>query len=241
MIGFGTLINAAAIVLGGLGGLLFGRFLAERHQETLGRACGVCVLFIGGAGALAGMLAVEGEALVSGRSLLIIGCMALGALIGEALDLEDGFERFGEWLKQKTGNARDTQFVNGFVTASLTVSIGAMAVVGSIQDGIFGDWSVLATKAVLDFIIVLVMSCSLGKGCLFSAIPVAVFQGSMTALARLVKPLMTEAALDNLSLIGSLLIFCVGVNLVWGKRIRVANLLPAIVLAVAAAFLFPGL
>ena len=219
MIGFGTLINAAAIVLGGLGGLLFGRFLAERHQETLGRACGVCVLFIGGAGALAGMLAVEGE----------------------ALDLEDGFERFGEWLKQKTGNARDKQFVNGFVTASLTVSIGAMAVVGSIQDGIFGDWSVLATKAVLDFIIVLVMSCSLGKGCLFSAIPVAVFQGSMTALARLVKPLMTEAALDNLSLIGSLLIFCVGVNLVWGKRIRVANLLPAIVLAVAAAFLFPGL
>ena len=237
MIGFGTLLIAGAIVLGGLCGLLFGRFLAERHQETLGRACGVCVLFIGGAGALAGMLSVEGSALVSGRSLLIIGCMALGALIGEALDIEDAFE----WLKQTTGNARDKQFVNGFVTASLTVSIGAMAVVGSIQDGIFGDWSVLATKAVLDFIIVLVMSCSMGKGCLFSAIPVAVFQGGMTALARLVKPLMTEAALDNLSLIGSLLIFCVGVNLVWGKRIRVANLLPAIVLAVAAAFLFPGL
>ena len=89
----------------------------------------------------------------------------------------------------------------------------------------------------LDFIIVLVMTCSMGKGCIFSAIPVALFQGSITALAGLIKPLMTDAALANLSMIGSILIFCVGVNLVWGKKVKVANLLPALVFAVGWAFL----
>lgn len=127
--------------------------------------------------------------------------------------------------------------MDAFVTASLTVCIGAMAIVGSIQDGIRGNYSILTAKAVLDFILVMVMTCSMGKGCLFSAIPVAVFQGSITALAGLVAPLMTDAALNNLSFIGSILIFCVGINLIWGKNIRVANLLPAVVFAAAAAFL----
>ena len=158
-------------------------------------------------------------------------------LIGEILNIEGGFERFGQWLKIKTGNARDKGFVDAFVTASLTVCIGAMAIVGSIQDGLTGDYSILATKAILDLIIIMVMSCSLGKGAVFSAIPVAVFQGSITLLAGFVRPLMTDAALDNLSLVGNVLIFCVGVNLVWGKKVKVANLLPAIAVAVIAAFL----
>ena len=112
-----------------------------------------------------------------------------------------------------------------------------MAIVGSIQDGLTGDYSILATKAVLDLIIIMVMSSSMGKGAAFSAIPVAVLQGSMTALAGLMRPVMTEGALANLSLVGNVLIFCVGINLVFGKRVKVANLLPAIVIAVAAAFL----
>ena len=112
-----------------------------------------------------------------------------------------------------------------------------MAIVGAIQDGILGDYSVLVTKAILDLIIIMVMSCTWGKGCTFSAIPVALLQGTVTALSTFIKPIMTPEALANLSMIGSILIFCVGLNLVWGKKIRVANLLPAIVLAVAAAFL----
>ncbi len=237
MPGLGTVINAIAILLGGIGGLLFGRLLTERHQDTLTKACGICVLFIGISGALEGMLTIDGAALSSGRSVLVIACIAPGALIGETLNLEGQFERFGKWLKIKTGNARDQRFVDGFVTASLTVCIGAMAIIGAIQDGLLGDYSLLVTKAVLDFIIVLIMTCSLGKGGMFSAIPVAVFQGSVTALAGLLRPLMTAAALANLSLVGSILIFCVGLNLVWDKRVRVANLLPAVVIAVAAAFL----
>lgn len=233
----GTIINTAAIIIGGILGYFFGNLLKERHQNTLNMACGVCVLFIGLAGALEGMLSIDGTNIVSGHSMLVIACMALGALVGEIINLEDRFEQFGEWLKVKTGNAKDQKFVEGFVTASLTVCIGAMAIVGSIQDGIYGDYSILATKAVLDLIIVMVMTCSFGKGCVFSALPVAVLQGGMTGLARLIEPVMTEEALANLSLIGSVLIFCVGLNLVWGKKIRVANLLPALVIAVIIAFL----
>ena len=236
MIGLGTIINTASILVGGLGGALFGRFLSESAQETLTKVCGVSTLFIAVSGALEGMLTVENGAIVSGGAMLIIGSLAIGAIIGELLKIEDAFERFGEWLKVKTGNAKDKGFVNAFVTASLTVCIGAMAIVGSIQDGITGDYSILATKAVLDLIIIMVMSCSLGKGAVFSAIPVAILQGTITALAGLVRPLMTDAALANLSLVGNVLIFCVGVNLVWGKKIKVANLLPAIVIAVIAAF-----
>ena len=237
MVGLGTIINTLAILAGGILGMVFGRFFKESVQDALCKICGVCTLFLGIAGALEGMLTVEGTGVVSGGTMLIIGCLALGSLVGELLDLEGAFERFGQWLKIKTGNAKDKGFVDAFVTASLTVCIGAMAIVGSIQDGILGDYSILAAKAVLDLIIILVMTCSMGKGCIFSAIPVAVFQGSITALAGLIRPLMTEAALGNLSMIGSILIFCVGVNLVWGKKLKVANMLPAVIFAVAAAFI----
>ncbi len=237
MVGLGTIINSAAIIVGGVFGHLFGKILNERIQDSLQKASGICVLFIGIAGAMEGMLKLSGSSLSAGRSMLIVASLALGALVGEILNIEHGFERFGEWLKVKTGNAKDKSFVEGFVTTSLTVCIGAMAVVGSIKDGISGDYSILVTKAILDLIIITVMTCSLGKGCAFSAIPVAVFQGLITALARLIKPLMTDGALANLSLIGSILIFCVGVNLVWDKRIKVANLLPSLVFAVAIAFL----
>lgn len=237
MYGLGTVINAAAIVVGGLLGLLFGRFIKEALKDTLQKSCGICVLFLGIAGALEGMLTVKDGAIVSGNSLLVVCTLAPGALIGELLNIEAGFEKFGEWLKKKTGNGKDGGFVNGFVTASLTVCIGAMAIVGAVEDGINGDISILLTKAILDLIIVMVMACSLGKGCIFSAIPVAIWQGSITLVSWFIAPYLTDAALSNLSLIGSILIFCVGVNLVWGKKIRVANLLPAVFLAVGAAFL----
>ena len=237
MIGIGTIINSAAIVCGGIIGLFGGRFMKPRYQETVQRTCGICVLFIGIAGAMEKMLQISGSSLSSGYSIFITVCLVLGALVGEILNIERWFERFGEWLKQKTHSSGDGSFVDGFVTASLTVSIGAMAIVGALEDGIAGDWSILAAKAVLDFIIILVMTCSMGKGCIFSAIPVFVFEGLITIFAVFVRPFMTDLALSYISLVGSILIFCVGLNLVWDKRIRVANLLPAILFAAVAAFL----
>ena len=237
MAGLGTIINVAGIIAGGLFGMLFGKALKERYQETLTEAIGIGTLFIGISGALSKMLTFSGGKFDMTGTMMLIGSFAIGALIGEWLDIESRMEQFGRWLKVKTGSEKDASFVDGFVTASLTVCIGAMAVVGSIQDGINGDYSILAAKAILDLIIVMIMTASMGKGCVFSAIPVAVFQGTITLLARLLEPLMTEQALSNLSLTGSVMIFCVGVNLVWGKKIRVANLLPGLIVAVIWAFL----
>lgn len=238
MAGLGTIINMAGILGGGLGGLLFGSRLGKRYQDTLMSANGICVLFLGISGCLQEMFTIVQGEITSGKTMMMIGSFAIGGLLGEWINIETRMEQFGSWLKIKTKNDQDTGFVDGFVTASLTVCIGAMAVVGAIQDGISGDSSILAAKAVLDLIIIFVMTAAMGKGCVFSAIPVGIFQGLITLMARLLEPVMTQAALSNLSLTGSMLIFCVGVNLIWGKKVKVANLLPAIVIAVLWAF-FP--
>lgn len=237
MIGLGTIINVAAIIAGGMVGLIGGKWLSERCQETLIRSMGVCVMVVGLAGALEQMMRVEGGRLTSGGTMMLVISMALGGLMGEVLDLDRRMEGFGRWLREKSGNGKDSQFLDAFITATMTVCIGAMAIVGAVEDGIHGNYTILAAKALMDFVIILVMASSMGKGCIFSAIPVGIFQGSVTLLARLVEPLLTAAALSNLSLVGSVLIFCVGINLIWKNTIRVANLLPAILVAVAYALL----
>ena len=192
MIGLGTIINTAAIILGGIAGGLFGKRLTERYQDTLMKACGLCVIFLGIAGALEKMFTVQNGNIVSGGTMMMIASFAIGSLVGEWINIEHHMNRFGEWLKVKSGNSKDKIFVDAFVTASLTVCVGAMAIVGSIQDGILGDCNTLLMKAILDFVIICVMTASMGKGCAFSAIPVALFQGSITLLARGIEPIMTE-------------------------------------------------
>ena len=237
MYGLGTIVNVAAIIVGGLCGLLFGRFIGDRHRDMLCKACGLSVIFIGAAGAFRGMFSVVDGKIVYGGDFLIIGCLVLGALLGEIINIEGGFERFGAFLKEKTRSTGDASFIEGFVSASFTVCIGAMAIVGAMNDALYNDYTVLITKSILDFIIVMVMAASLGKGAIFSAIPVAILQGGVTALSVLIKPIMTESALLYLSVVGNILIFCVGINLVFGKKIKVANLLPALVFAVLASFI----
>lgn len=258
MIGTGTIVNAAAIIAGGAIGMLSGSLIRDRMRETVTKSMGFAVIVMGlgstmskmltvalsydnAAGALSG--GVPGTAAPAGLSavlgtqgtMMMIISLALGALIGEIIDFDGLFERFGTWLRNRTGNENDTGFIDAFLTASFTVCIGAMAIIGSIQDGLYGDASTLFAKSILDLIIVAMMTASLGKGCIFSAIPVALLQGSVTLLAGFLAPLMTEASLNSISLVGNILIACVGVNLVWPKTIRVANLLPALVIAVIFA------
>jgi uncharacterized membrane protein YqgA involved in biofilm formation len=237
MPGLGTIINVAAIVVAGLLGGFAGPLMTKRLQEGLNWASGVTVIFIGITGAVQGMMSVQDQQLVSGMSLYVVISIVAGTLIGEVIDIDGYVRRFGEWLKRVSGNGEDNSFVEAFVVASITVCIGAMAVVGSVEDALSGDISILCTKAVLDFVIILVMTCSMGRGSAFSAVPVGLFQGSVTLLAVLIRPFMTDAAISGLSMVGSILIFCVGVNLVWGKTIRVANMLPALIFAVIAAFI----
>lgn len=139
MIGLGTLIDGGFILVGGLAGLAFGRFLTPRIQDTLLKATAVAILFVGLSGALAGMLSLEGSKLAAVNSALVVGSLALGSLIGEVFDLERQLDRFGEWLKYATRSNGDSAFVDAFVSASLSVAVGAMAIVGSIQDSLTGD------------------------------------------------------------------------------------------------------
>ena len=241
MIGLGTIINTIGILVGGIFGFLFKKVLNERIQDTLRKAVGIAVLFIGICGALEGILIIQDGVVITQHVLLIVVCMALGGLVGEIINIEGGFEKLGNWLQQKSGSNGDNKFVEGFVMTSFTVCIGAMAIVGAIEDGLTGDYTILLTKTMLDIITVTIMTASLGKGCIFSAIPVFVLQGSVTLLATLLVPVFTAEALTNLSVVGNVLIFCVGVNLVWGNKVRVANFLPAIIFAVIFAFLPFGL
>lgn len=241
MPGVGTIINVCCIVAGGLVGLIGKRFISQQLQDALLKACGLSVIFLGLGGALEKMLTVAAAAdgsvtLSSGGTMMIPVSLAAGSAIGEAIDLDARFEALGSWLREKTGSSGDATFVDGFVTASLTVCIGAMAIVGSIQDGISGDYTTLALKGAIDAVCICAMAASMGKGVIFSALPVGVWQGLVTAASTLLQPVMTRAALDNLGLVGSILIFCVGVNLIWPRTFKPANMLPAVFIAAAWAF-----
>lgn len=236
MHGFGTVLNVIGVLAGGLIGLFLGKGLSKRFQDILMQASGITVLFIGISGTMEEMLKISENSLSSQGTMMMIGSFVIGALLGELLNLEQHMEEFGVWLRKKSKSDGDHTFIEGFLTTSFTICIGAMAVVGAIKDGIYGDYSILAAKTVLDTIIVCVMTVSLGKGCIFAAIPVAIFQGGFTLLASFIEPFLTDTAMSNLSLTGSMLIFCIGVNLIWGKKIKVANLLPTIFVAVIWAF-----
>lgn len=238
----GTIINVLGIIGGGLVGLVAGKVLNDRFRKTINVAMGLSVIALAISGMVAEMLEISQTAdvhdIATKGTYVIIVSLVLGGIIGELIDIDSQMERLGSWLKFKTGNARDAAFIDAFVTASLTVCIGAMAVVGAIMDGINGDHSILITKAILDFVIIMAMTAGMGKGAIFSAIPVGIWQGAITLLATVIAPIMTDQALSNLSMVGSILIFCVGINIIIeGRgRIKVANLMPAIIFAVAAAY-----
>lgn len=230
--GLGTLINALAIVAAGVAGVTFRRFIKDSYQDTMIKAAGLAVMFMGAAGSFSKMIIIEegGKTLSTTGTINIVVSLALGGLIGEIIDIDGLFNRFGAWLRHKSGNDSDNQFINGFVTASLTVGIGAMGIMGSINDGIYGDYSILAAKAMIDFVIILVMASSMGKGTAFSSLTVILTQGSITALAAAFGGMLSEPILNNISMTGGILIFCIGLNLIWENTIKVANLLPALVI-----------
>lgn len=237
MTGLGTFVNAACVLLGGALGFLFGKALKPRYQDIMIAGCGLSTLFIGASGALSRMLVFGADgAIGTAGAMLLVVSLVLGGLLGEVLGIETGIERFGGWLRVRSHSERDPRFIDGFTSASFTLCIGAMAIIGPINDALYHDYTLLFTKGILDAIVVMALTASLGKGAVFSVIPLVLLQGGMTLLARGVGPLLTDAALSCLSLVGSVLIFCVGVNLAFGKRVKVANYLPALVIAVAWAY-----
>ena len=232
MIGLGTIVNALAVVVGAVLGMVFHGGLKERFQSIVMKAIGLSVIFIGISGAVENMLVVTDSEVATTGTMEMIIAMVIGGILGEWIDIEKRMEQFGEFLKRKVKSKNDPLFVEGFVSSSLIICIGAMAVVGAIQDGIYQDRTMLYAKAVLDFVIVMVLASSYGKGVAFSALPLFVYQGLITLCAGLIEPLLNETMLKNLSITGSVLICGVGLNIGFGKQVKVGNLLPALLVAV---------
>lgn len=232
MRGLGTIINMACIVISGIAGMLLGKYFKERMRETVNIAAGTAIMFMGAGETFRRMLTVtEGGTLSSSGTIMMICSLVIGAIIGEFFDLDGKIYRFGMWLKRKSGSEGDSTFVSGFVNASCTVCIGAMAIMGAIQDGISGDYSILMAKGLLDAIIIFIMASAQGKGTIFSAIPVGILQGLITVMAAIAGSFLPETSISALSYVGNILIFLVGINLAFEKNIRVANILPAVVVA----------
>lgn len=192
---------------------------AERkNKDTLLSVNAVAIMILAVGGVMQNMLSLSDGKLSTGGTVMMIVSLTLGGLIGEIININALVDKFGEWLRIKSHSTGDDSFVSAFVSASCTVCIGAMAVIGSINDGVSGDCSVLIAKAILDAVIICVMTASQGKGCIFSAVPVAIFQGVITIIAVFVGGFMTDLALSYLSYVGNVLIFCVGLNLIRKNR-----------------------
>ena len=232
MFGLGTLINTAAVVFGGLLGLLLKNGIAKKYESILMKSLGLATIFIGTSGVLRYMLVIEGTTLNTQGTMLLIFSLVFGCLIGQWIDLEAKMEHIGIQLKNAVKVKNDNHFVEGFVTTSLIICVGAMAIVGAMQDGLSGDSSMLIAKSMLDFAIVTVLASTYGIGVVFSAVAIFVYQGSITLIAAIFGSVISAVLIEQLSFVGSALICCVGENLVQEKTFPVANMLPALLIPV---------
>ncbi|MDD6144027.1 MAG: DUF554 domain-containing protein [bacterium] len=217
----GTLINCVAIMLGSALGLLLRRGMKESIAQTVMQGIGLSVILIGISGAI-----------TTGNTLLVIVSMAIGGVAGSLIDIDGKMNRLGAWAQRKLtrGDDENNTFAKGFVTASLVYCVGAMAVVGALDSGIRGDHSTLIAKAMLDGVTAIVFSSSLGIGVMLSAVPVLVYQGAIALLGNAIAPLLSDVVVNEMSAVGGLLIMAIGVNMLLDKDIKVANLLPAILI-----------
>ena len=222
----GTLVNVAAVLAGSTVGMAVGARLPERIKTMITSALGLSTLLIG-----------MRMAFKSNNVLIVIASMVGGGIVGELLDLERRIEAFGEFLKAKVGS-RQGSFVTGFLTASLVYCVGPMTIVGSIQEGLSGNADVLYAKAMLDGAASVAFASSLGLGVAFSAVTVFLLQGALTLLGSQLAFLLEERILNELTGTGGVMILGIGLLLLDVKRLRVANYLPALVIAVLLALFF---
>jgi len=232
MIGIGTIVNAVAIIAGGLAGIFIKKGLPERYKSIVMQAIGLSVLFIGISGALQGIFTVIDNGRLDTRYIMtMIFSLVAGGIIGELINIERKLEQLGNWFQNRLFK-NGGNFAEGFVTASLVYCVGAMAIVGSLEDGLSGNPKTLFAKAILDGVSSVVFAATMGYGVPFSALPVFLYQGSITLAAGLIKPLLTDAVISQMSLVGSVLIFAIGLSMLDIKKIKVGNMLPAIFLPV---------
>lgn len=232
MIGLGTIVNVVSVVAAAAIGAFVKGGIKQRYKDTMMGVLGIATMFIGVSGTLQEMFVFENGKLSAQGSMLLVMSLIIGAVVGELIDIEKRLEKLGEWLKNKVKAKNDNRFVDAFVNSTLVICVGAMAIVGSLQDGLTGDHSTLFVKSALDFPIVLIFASTLGIGAIFSAVPLGLYQGAITLFAGLIAPYLSDTLISNLTLVGSALIFAIGVNLAFGKKFRVGNFLPALIIPV---------
>ena len=227
MLGLGTLVNSGVIILGSLIGLLLKRGLPEKWQETMINSIALCVFIIG----------IQ-MAMKTDNIIIVIISLVIGSIIGEIIDIEEGMNGLGAWLGSKLSKESGSiagQIAEGFVNSSILFCTGAMAIVGSIQDGLSGDCSTLFAKATLDGIIALILTANVGVGVMLSAITVGVYQGSITLMAGFVEPYITEVILQEITASGGVMIMAIGTNMLRITKIRIGNMLPGMLVAAVLA------
>ena len=262
---WGSLVNAVGVVGGALVGMLVGKLSGkialrskklrsddaqavmtgerETLTDAISKALALCVVMIGIGGMLKGAMndAISGAfpaLMLSGeKTLVIIFSMLLGTIVGTLLDLEGRFDRFGAWIERKVGG-KEGGIAKGFVTASLLFCVGSMAIVGALEGGLLGDHSLLYAKTVLDTVFAFVFAYSMGVGVMLSAVLVLVYQGSIALLAQWIAPLLTDDVIMTMSVVGSVLIFGLGLKLLGLLKIKVLNHVPAIFAPIALVPLF---
>lgn len=244
MIGLGTIVNVGTVLIGTTIGILLKNGLPKRFEKTVMQGLGLTTCFIGIGGTLSEVLTIQDGEIGTQHTMLLILCLALGAVIGEALNIEQRLEDFGAFCQSHFAAKGDSRFVEGFVTASLLFCVGAMSIVGALNDGLNGDPTMLIAKAILDGVASILFAASLGKGVYLSVVPIFFYQGGITLMARFIRPWLTDVLIGQMSCVGSVLIFAISLNLIFNSKLRVGNLLPAIFLPVLFFFLarfFPAL
>jgi len=230
----GTILNAFTVLIGGTLGTFLGHRFPQRMQETVFAALGLFTIAIG-----------MDSALVTGNALIVLGSLLVGALAGEALRIEDRLEAFGTWLQRRLSGSDDesesARFVQAFVTASIVFCVGPLTIQGAIEDGLLGDYTKLAIKAMLDGFAALAFAATLGPGVLASIIVILGFQGGIALLASLGADFFTEPMIAEMTAAGGVVLLAIGFRLLDIKRIRAANLLPALFIAPAAVAVMDAL
>ena len=223
----GTGVNVIAIVAGGLIGTVFGKIIPEKMRSTILQGLGLAIMLIG-----------LQMAIKTGNMLVVIASLVLGAITGELIDIEEKLNRLGKHLETRLSRQRHGRFTKAFVTASLVYCVGAMAIVGALQDGLNGDHSILFAKSALDGITAVIFSASMGIGVIFSALPVLIYQGSISLFAGALQGILSDPVVLEMGAVGGLLILGIGINMLKIKEIKVANLLPGIFIVIPVVIMF---
>lgn len=225
----GTLVNGAAVALGGLIGLLIRKGLPERVEKTAMKLLGLAVFIIGLEGVITSMITVQEGKLSADGSLLLIASLVLGGVIGELGDVDGALNRAGKRIEERFGKEG---FAKGFVNGALIFCVGAMAIVGALNDGLAHDPEILFIKSMLDFICAIILGSTLGFGVIFSFIPVVLYQGAITLLSVWIAPLISQPLLNAVCMVGYAVVMCIGINFLDFTAIRTANLLPALLVPI---------